>query len=150
MAEWFGFTTVKDLKQKLGRDLEKLRRDPTDADVAFNFFITAWSLVDWAHPRNRKAREALRSKHPVLQACAHLADGSKHLELDNPKHRSVVGTPRGGNWAKRPLRMSPGRMPVDKSALFVHLEGAAAKAFGEFPSALEVADATFVWVDKNL
>ncbi len=146
MPGWFGFETRGDLLSKLERDLARLRQDPADGDAAFNLFVTAWSLVDWLHPGNPAAREALRTQHHILQACAHLADGSKHLLLHNPGHVSVHNTTRGGNWAQWPLRMSPGQRPVSPKALFVHLTGAPAEAFGCFPSALELAEKTVTWL----
>lgn len=150
MTDWFGFETPQDLYAKLERDLAKLRRDHGDADSAFNLFITAWSMIDWIHPANSHARESLRTKHPVLQACAHLANGSKHLKLTSPRHRSVKTTARGADRGKRPLRMSPGQRPVSANALFVHLEGDAAKEFGSFPSALTLAEATVDWLRDYL
>lgn len=146
MPGWFGFETLEDLLDKLGRDLEKLNQDPGDADTAFNCFITAWSLIDWLHPGDPSTREALRRENPVLQACAHLADGSKHLRLNNPRHVSVRNTARGGNRGARPFRMNPGQRPVSATALFVHLEGDAAQQFGSFPSALDLARKTVDWL----
>jgi hypothetical protein len=145
MSGWFGFETPNDLLLKLERELAKLNQDPSDGDTAFNLFVTGWSLIDWCNPNDRKAREALCSKHPVLQVCAHLADGSKHLRLTNPKRNSVRGISRGGNWASRPIRLSPGKLPVSNGH-FVHLEGDAAKAFGEFPSALDLAKELVAWL----
>jgi hypothetical protein len=146
MSGWFGFRTPEDLLEKLERDLEKLHQNPGDADTAFNFFITAWSLIDWLHPNDHSICEALRHKNPILQACAHLADGSKHLQLKNLRHVSIRNTVRGAaRWAW-PFRMSPGERPVSATALFVHLEGEAAGKFGSFPSALDLAKATGVWL----
>ena len=147
MTGWFGFKTPQDLLGKLERELAKLERDPSDADAAFNFFITAWSLVDWLGLKDKKS---LRQKEPVIAACAHLADGSKHFHLDNTSHTSVGGTARGGDWAKQPLRMDPGQRPASSTGLFVRLEGDAAKHFGAFPSALVLARETIAWFRKTV
>jgi hypothetical protein len=146
MSGWFGFKTPEDLLEKLERDLEKLHQDPGDADTAFNFFITAWSLIDWLHPNNFSMRTTLRQENPVLQACAHLADGSKHLQLTNRSHVSIRNTSRGGERGIWPFQISLGERPVSATALFVHLEGEAARQFGSFPSALHLARATVAWL----
>ena len=145
MSGWLGFKTPGELLAKLERELDKLRQNPADPDVTYNFFLTAWSLVDWFHPNDKDARERLRAANPILQVCAHLADGSKHFELRNRRHHSVVNTMRGGNWAERPLGLSPGERPVSATALFVHLAGEPAKRFGRFPSAVTLAEATLEW-----
>lgn len=147
MPRWFGFETPEDLLDKLERDLEKLNQDPGDADTAFNFFITAWSLIDWLHPgkENRSTRNALRKKNPILQACADLANGSKHLIRDKPEHVSVHNTARGGNRGAWPFRMNPGHRPVSATALFVHFDGNAAQQLGSFPSAIDLARKTVAW-----
>lgn len=146
MSGWFGFETSKDLLEKLERDLEKLHQDPGDADTAFNFFITAWSLIDWLYPNKPLMRKALRQQNPILQACAHLADGSKHLQLNNPDHVSIRNTARGAERRAWPFQMNPGERPVSVTALFVHLEGEPARHYGGFPSALHLARETVAWL----
>jgi len=37
----FDLETPSDLMHKMARELERLRGDPSDADHAFNFFVTA-------------------------------------------------------------------------------------------------------------
>jgi len=145
LSGWLGIESSEELLAKLERDLVKFRQNPADADVAYNFFVTAWSLIDWFHPNDSSTRESLRASNPILQVCAHLADGSKHFELKNLRHQSVVGTPRGGDWTERPLRLSPGERPVSRRAVFVHLRGAPAKQLGRFPPAVRVAEAALDW-----
>jgi len=145
LSGWLGFETPPELLAKLERELDKLRQNPGDHDVAYNLFVTAWSLVDWFHPNDRDARERLRAANPILQVCAHLADGSKHFKLRNASHNSVVNTTRGANWAERPFGLSLGERPVSAAALFVHLTGEPAKRFGRFPSAVMLAEATVEW-----
>lgn len=148
MPNWFDFETPEDLLAKLERELARLKQDPADGDTAFNLFITAWSLVDWLHPGDASRREMLRSQNLILQACAHLADGSKHLQLHNRRHVSVLNTSRGADRGKWPLRMSPGERPVSPTALFVHLTGSPAEEFGSFPSALDLAEETVAWLQN--
>lgn len=145
MSGWLGFESPVDLLKKLERDCQKLIDNPADDDAARNFFVDAWSLVDWFNPNDKNARERIRTANPILQVCAHIADGSKHFELSNPNHCSVVNTARGGEWAERPFGLSPGQRPVSAGALFVHLDGEQAKNFGLFPSAAHLAKLVLQW-----
>ena len=81
-----------------------------------------------------------------LQVVAHLADGSKHFQLGEPKHKSILGTACGANRGAWPVSMSPGERPVSTRALFVHLDGDAAREFGKFPVVVELAEATLAWL----
>lgn len=150
MPEWLGFRTPQDLLAKLERELTRLQKNPGDADTTFNFFITAWSLVDWLHPGNPSARKALCAKHPVLQVVAHLADGAKHFQLGNPKRHSVLNTARGANRGAWPISMNPGQRPVSPRALFVHLDGDAGREFGSFTAAVKLAEATLAWLREYI
>ena len=80
----FGLISPRDLLGKLGRDLEALRRSPSDCDLAFNVFVIAEHMLDLLHP-----------------------DGAKHFEQLSPHHRSVgayvlrswrLGVWRTGVW----------------------------------------------------
>ena len=45
MSHWY-FETATDLLAKLARELGRMSESPADADVAFNFFVTAEHLLD--------------------------------------------------------------------------------------------------------
>ena len=92
MDGFFPIKTAKDLRDKLRRDLEKIRADRHNADLYFNFFVTAEALSDYVVPgrAHKKAREALRSSSKLLEVCSHLASGAKHLKVEAGHHRSVV------------------------------------------------------------
>lgn len=91
---WQGFSgqlqTPRDLVGKLRRDLQRLRRNPRDADAAFDYFVTADSLVDWLWPgaTGKQQREAARSSDP-MKTVYHLASGAKHFRAEHKGHTSV-------------------------------------------------------------
>lgn len=146
MGTWFGFRTRDDLLAKLRRDLDRLRSDPANGDAAFNFFVTAWSLIDWFHPKDKNTKRMLRQTHPIVAAVAHLGDGCKHLQLSDPTHVSVANTATGGNVGARPLGLSPGQQPVSPSTHFIELTGDAAAHFGKYPSAVALAEKAEEWI----
>jgi hypothetical protein len=82
--------TPSDLFQKLECDLGRIKALPTDQYAAFDFFVTAEHLVDWIHPTDRTAREALRASSPLLRITSHIANGVKHFEATAKHHNSVV------------------------------------------------------------
>jgi hypothetical protein len=64
----------------------------------------------------------------------------------NRSHQSVVSTARGGNRGALPFGLSPGQRPVAPRALFVHLDGDAAKEFGIYPAAIKLAELFDDWI----
>lgn len=92
----FAIHTARDLHAKLGRDASSLH-DEVSSDRLFNFFVTAWSLVDWIKrddsvPAGAKAaRDTIRTD-PLLQVCRDLANGCKHHTItryDSSTERTV-------------------------------------------------------------
>lgn len=80
----------RDLVEKLEYDLERVLKSPQDQYAAFDFFVTAEHIVDWIHPDDRGAREAVRSSSSLLRITSHLANGVKHFEARAAHHQSVV------------------------------------------------------------
>jgi len=82
--------TADDLRNKLRRDLERLRKDHMDVDAAFDFFVTAHHLVDWWMPGRelRDARSRFYERQPLILACKDLANRAKHLMLTDPKSKT--------------------------------------------------------------
>jgi hypothetical protein len=96
MANFRGFGELqspRDLLIKLRHDLERMESSPQDQYAAFDFFVTAEHIVDWLHPsdQDHKRRNALRSKTPLLRITSQIANGAKHFEARNKRHKSVVG-----------------------------------------------------------
>ncbi len=100
---FFDLKTPQDLFAKLERDRSRIEANLMDSDAAFDFFVTANHLMDWAYPgiSNKAKRDDLIKANPLLEVCKMIADGGKHFELDNPKHVSVTDmtdSPGGGNY----------------------------------------------------
>jgi|SRR5262252_623000 len=85
MRGLFELKTPYDLLQKLRQDLKALKADPTSPYKAFNFFVTAEHMKDWAYPgnANRATRKELETKSLLLQVCSHLANGAKHFIVES-------------------------------------------------------------------
>src|SRR4051794_3920716 len=114
MEGLFTLKTPADLREKMRRDLEKMRAAPLDADAAFNFFVTAEHMLDWVYPRdaNRQARTDARKKSTLLQVCSHLANGAKHFEVEGKQHQSVDKTGRSGIFYAPPTYLGRGYFPA--------------------------------------
>jgi len=82
MGQFVRLETAQLLFEKLTRDLACLETWPNDADMAFNFFLTADALLEWLYPgpAGRQQREDLRND-PLLYAVWELASGVNLLEL---------------------------------------------------------------------
>ena len=89
----FRLQTPRDLLTKLRHDFSRLEKDPLDEYAAFDFFVTAYHLLDWIYPdaedeHNRDIRRQVEQDNALLQVCSHIANGSKHFETTR-RHRSV-------------------------------------------------------------
>jgi len=89
---FFELRTPQQLLAKLRHDHARLAANPTDSYAAFDFFVTANSLVDWIWPSASPDQQKDNRHSDLLpRLCAHLADGAKHFLLDRP-HYGVDGT----------------------------------------------------------
>ena len=87
-----GFGSLKtqiDLLQKIQHDFLRLRDAPDDVYAAFDFFVSAYHMLDWLHPNDDVGRKTEEAKSPLLQVCSHLANGAKHFEATAKQHKSV-------------------------------------------------------------
>jgi hypothetical protein len=113
LYKFFTLQTHRDLLRKLERDYERWEADPLNADLAWNFFVTAEHLPDWIYyqdmPTSGKSRPDLLDgktpynfkmdrAHPELRICSHLANGGKHFHLGNTNLTSVAGTRQQAGW----------------------------------------------------
>lgn len=90
-----GFADLKsagDLLAKLKHDRQRIRENNHDAYAAFDFFVTAYHILDWLHPdpTGTAVRKALRDSEPLLQLADHVANGAKHFVLTNKRHNSIM------------------------------------------------------------
>jgi hypothetical protein len=97
----FGLKDHLDLFKKLEREHASLVADPSDADAAYNFFSTAWHLLEWKYAgrANAPVRDGIRDSTPLLQICEDLAVGAKHFEPEAARHQSVASSDLSGVWA---------------------------------------------------
>ena len=81
MSGIFELRTKEDLFKKLEADFERLSKAPIDSCVAYDFFVTAWHLLEWVYPDdvNKKKRASIRDANPILRVCEYLAVGAKHF-----------------------------------------------------------------------
>lgn len=94
MNECKGFSELKnavDLVRKLEFDLERMKNDMRDQYAAYDFFVTAEHIVDWVCPNNRSAQKHLRGSSVLLQVASHIANGAKHFQTQDSRHKSVSG-----------------------------------------------------------
>jgi hypothetical protein len=100
MASFTGFATLKtprDLLRKMEHDYGRMQSEPGDEYAAYDFFVTAEHMLDWIHPdrKNTKMRESVRDSQVLLQVTSHIANGAKHFEATDPRHKSVTEIERG-------------------------------------------------------
>ncbi len=130
----FELKTPADLFRKLEHDLRRLEAEPLNAYAAFDFFVTAEHMLDWVHPNDPAGQKTERQSAPLLEVCSHLANGSKHFQATNPRHRSVGDTKlHGGAFSSGFSR------GFDISRLEVHLQGNAAAAIGQVVEVTDLA-----------
>jgi hypothetical protein len=135
VSSFKGFAELRvprDLVQKLEYDLERVRKSPQDQYAAFDFFVTAEHIVDWIHPNDRKAREAVRSSLSLLRITSHLANGVKHFEAKAQHHQSVADVEKS-----RYVEAGYVEEGYFEDPLFVHLTTEEQHSFGQ--SSIEVS-----------
>ena len=142
MSQLEGFFALQkpgDLLAKLRGDYERLERSPGDTCAAFDFFVTAYHMLDWLYPNDKGRREQEERTNTVLQVCSHIANGIKHFRATARKHQSVSGTrsERSGGFNSGAFnRMG---FNVLRYRLFIRLDGQAAVRFGTEIECLSLA-----------
>lgn len=87
-----GFASLQhpaDLLAKARSDLDRLRAQPANVYAAFDFFVTAYHILDWLHPEDSAGKNAEEKSTLLLQICSHIANGAKHFQATADKHKSV-------------------------------------------------------------
>lgn len=79
---FFELKSPEDLLRKLRHDLEQMKTFPFDVYLAYNFFVTAESMLDWVYPgdKNKEKRNEIRKSAWFLNATSDLATGAKHFK----------------------------------------------------------------------
>jgi len=84
--KFFELQTPADLYSKLENDLILIKETAQDSKSAFNFFVTAEHLPDWLNQRS------IVKDHCILRIVSHIANGAKHFQLNDKRHKSVTST----------------------------------------------------------
>ena len=139
----FNIRSPEELFVKLRSDIENMRENPVDEHAAFNFFITAESLVDWYLPgrENKKNRENLREKSIILQIVSHIASRAKHFKVEAKHHSSVTESRRNGGWYAGNWFASDWYASkwFDRGGLYLELDGKAKEELGTIISSIDLA-----------
>ena len=138
----FELRTAADLFRKLQTDYEALVATPADPYTAYNFFVTAWHLLEWLYPGDSSVRQRseTRDQHPVLQVCEHLAVGAKHFSPSDKRLEAVTQTGRASYWAKGWWHPNWWAKGWWRDALVVELAGKAREQFGAQIDVLPLAE----------
>jgi len=130
--------THTDLFKKLEWEFKRLSEHPSNSYLAFNFFVTAWHLLEWEHPDpdGKEVRKSRRDQTPLLQICEHLAVGAKHFAPSSAKHQSVSGSKLSGAWGGS---WGDSWGEAWGKNLVVLLDGEAAAQYGPSISVLDLA-----------
>lgn len=140
----FSNTSPTWLLTQLERHLRLLQANPHDAGAAFDFFITAESLVDWLLPgrANKLARRNLYDQEPLLRVVSHIASSAKHYSVEAPHHKSVRSTRHSSGLFYGRLfagRLFAGRL-FSKGGLTIELDGQPAVLYGTSISAVVLTE----------
>jgi hypothetical protein len=83
MAKFFEYSTPRQILEKAKRDLQKLSED-TNIDSIFNFFVTAYHVVDYVKVLNTVPVDDIKAlyEEPDFRKCRYICNKSKHRTLD--------------------------------------------------------------------
>lgn len=127
---FFELRTPQQLLQKLRHDRVRLEEHPADSYAAFDFFVTANSLVDWVWPSATGSQpRPNRRSEAIPRICEHLADGAKHFVLTRP-HKGVAATSRLVAARSGVARSGATRSGMAAPALVIELESDEARELG--------------------
>jgi hypothetical protein len=86
----------KVLLLKLRHDLARMEQEPWHPFPAWDFFVTAYHILDWCSPGlrgiNRDAREFIELTEPLIEISGHLATLAKHRRAEATKWDDVSAT----------------------------------------------------------
>jgi hypothetical protein len=144
---FFELNDARDLFKKLERDYHRLQENPLDQDAAFDFFVTAYHMLEWAYPGHSAKRNAMEKDTVLLKIASHLANSAKHFRLTQPKHTYITGL------EKQDGAFQTGAFQADAfdiGRLEIHLEGDAAAELGDSIGALPLAEMLLHFWRKEL
>ena len=130
MGGIFELRDYRDLMAKLERDLEAITENPRDSGFAFNFFVTAWHLLEWVYPDDVAKRAQIRDASILLQISEHIAVGAMHFEPTSKKHKSVTRTFRDTELSRKLFDAGQLDIAILTDRLMIDLDPNAAAEFG--------------------
>jgi hypothetical protein len=134
----FALENSKDLLEKLEFDLKRMNANPRDSFAAFDFFVSAGHMAEWAFPgETGKNERSARRKEPLLAICSQLGNGAKHFELTEGRHTSVADT-EIAEGAFQPDAFQPNAF--DDGWLVVRFTEEAVEEFGTEMTATHLAE----------
>jgi hypothetical protein len=81
---FFDLQTPQDLLRKLRHDFGRLKESPVDSYAAFDFFVTAYHMLEWRYRDRNKPEERTQTyekkENWFLPVCRQLANGAKHFQ----------------------------------------------------------------------
>jgi hypothetical protein len=125
---FFELQEPEDLLDKLEYDYRRLLKASRDiyAFTAFDFFVTAYHVLDWLYPGNEnenwQKRKDLKDKHVILRICDNIASGVKHFKVEFKRHTYV----QHADYAD----IAPQSNDFQENSYFIELDGEAAERFG--------------------
>lgn len=129
--EGFGrLRTVHDLYQKLTADYQRVLDHEGDEYCAFDFFVTAYHMIDWFYPNDRKGQEALENSEVTLKLCSHIANGAKHFSATAKKHQSARSVDSKKVLNLGSVKKNVVEMGYVSSRLYIALNGEAQEKYG--------------------
>ena len=145
----FGLNNQNDLYSKLEWEFKNLSSEPQNGYHAYNFFVTAWHLLEWKYPNDKKTCKEIRDSMPLLQICEHLAVGAKHFAPTNPNLESVIESKKSSVWG---LAWAKGTWKEGSwdSWLVINLDGDARAEFGQIVKAHEFANLVMNYWRKEI
>ena len=128
----FNLNSAGNLLEKLEWEYQNLLGEKENGYVAYNFFVTAWHLLEWKFPDpdGKEIRKSIKSDSVLLQICDYLAVGAKHFEPCGKRHKSVDKSKKGGVWADDAWAPRVWADGTWATWLEIHLSGEAAEQFG--------------------
>jgi len=137
----FGLENSDQLYEKLKWEYESLLNDAENSFKNYNFFVTAWHLLEWKYPgkNNASIRTKLKNENVILKVCEHLAIGAKHFEPTRTNLKSVDSSGKGGVWADGTWAPGVWADGVWATWLEVKLENDAADEFGVIIKVIDLA-----------
>jgi len=88
----FDLRTPQDLLAKARHDFGRLKSSPLDQYAAFDFFVTARHIPEWVAGPGGDKGAALFERYIELRIARLIAEGAKHFEATDTRHKQVSAT----------------------------------------------------------